>query len=1225
MAISAIAGLAALGGAALGGLVTSFAVGLGYFALGAGLSIVSRALTPKPDFSGMLQGVTGTVREPASTRKVIYGKCRVGGSVVFLANSNENEYLYLVIAFAAHEIESYEEFYFNDELVWTASGGFQSDWGSWALINKYTGTQTLADATLSGASSFWSSSHVLNGISYAMVRLKWDKDRKKFPNGVPNISAVIKGKKVFDPRDSSTGYSNNPALCLRDYLTNTYYGLGEAASNLDDDSFETAANICDQSVSLDGGGSQSRWACDGVIDTGSSIKNNIEAILASMGGRLGYSGGKYFTQAAAYITPTIDIDESVMVGEIQVQTKQSRRGVYNGVKGVFLSEEENYTLCDYPPQISSSYATEDGDPIYLDMPLPFVTNNVRAQRLAKIALLKSRQQVSVTVPLNLAGLKLKAGDFITISNDRLGWSQKPFEVLDYSLSASTDGAIIVNVSCIETASSVYDWTTNDQNPFNLPSNPTTNDGSTVAAPTDLDLTETTSFAGDGSLVDALLIEWVASVDGFIEYYEITITEVSSGNTYVVTTTNTNYLVAPVVKGVNYAISVVAVNTIGARSTPLTGSLTPLGDQAGPSVPTSVSATGGFKNIVLSWSNPTDADLAYIDVYRAAESNLAYSRIATIAVSTTNRGGTNETIQGTYVDQGLANGEDYFYKLKAIDRSGNGSAFSAVTTAITDAREENFSPRDVRGYVYYQVASASNPGTPTASAYDFDADSDTDPFTWTSSNWGINPPELNATDGTFWASRFQVLEDSYGDATPTIEFSTPFESFVFNGLVTFVNLNNELGDPASTLITTIDGGLIKTGTVELTGDNVAGMAVRLGKTSYSDDSNAGFWLGNTGTSASVDPNFNIGSSDNYLKFDGTDVVATGIKIEANDGTLLLDAGDSRYRNTQNNNLVYNGDFSIDADPVNETVAGWDLSEAGSDVNVVTSTGAYGTYIRIKEQQSGFPVTESAAYASGADYKFAVTKGEVLYVYAECSGVEAYLQVLFYNADGSYTGLSTLLNDSDVKPDMTDSNMALRVGQITVPTTTGYNIAFAALRFGCQTNSNTSVVAQADFKSVGVSRIPPVIDPSYASTYIRDLSVDTLQLAGEAVTIPAGTDGTSTNTSLNTTFREVGSVRLSWGDGEQPSSIICIGGLQTGAASQDQGLTLEIRRVYGSGSYEGQSATDSKASGYGAFTNVGAFLDVASTTYNYVDVELFARTSAGTCSAGEFYIAVIGAKR
>ena len=116
MAIAAVAGLASLGGAALAGFVTSFAVGLGYFALGAGLSMVSRALAPKPNIGAQMRGITQTSREPAGSRKVVYGKMRVGGQVVFISNSgDDNKYLHMAIAFASHEIESYEEIWFNDK------------------------------------------------------------------------------------------------------------------------------------------------------------------------------------------------------------------------------------------------------------------------------------------------------------------------------------------------------------------------------------------------------------------------------------------------------------------------------------------------------------------------------------------------------------------------------------------------------------------------------------------------------------------------------------------------------------------------------------------------------------------------------------------------------------------------------------------------------------------------------------------------------------------------------------------------------------------------------------------------------------------------------------------------------------------------------------------------------------------------------------------------------
>lgn len=1199
MAVSAIAGLAAGLGAAAGGLaffgLTGLAAFAGYFAVGAGLSLISRALMPKPDYGAMMQGVTGTVREPTASRKVIYGKVRVGGAVVFIANSNQNKDLYLVICFACHEIQGYEAMYFNDEKVWE-NGSFVSDWGSYANFGFHDGTQTTADSVLSTASSFWGSTHVLNDIAYVRVRLTWDEDRKKFPQGVPNISAVIKGKKLYDPRSpsSAAAWSQNPALAIYDYLTNDYYGLGVDASDIDTTSFNAAANVCDESVSLDAGGSHDRYHCDGVIDTANNIKSNIEALTACMGGRLGYVDGKYFIQPAKYYTPTITIDESMMVGAMSIQTKQSRRSMYNGVKGVFLSEEENYTLCDYPAKISSAYSTDDGDPIYLDMPLPFVTNNIRAQRLAKIALLKSRQQVVLTVPLNLAALKFKAGDFIAIDSDRMDWSAKPFEVLGYDLQIGSDGAIIVNVQAVETASSVYDWTaSSDEDPFNEPSNPDTNDGTTVGAPTDLDLTETTAFGGDGQLVDALHISWTAPAnEGFVEYYEVVITEVSTGNTITARTRNTDYLVVPVTKGVNYAVSVVAVNTIGVRSTALTGSLTPVGDQTAPTAITTLSASGGFKNIVLSWTNPTEADLASIDVYRAAEANLTYSRIASITVSTANRGGTNESLTGIYVDQGLAHSEDYFYKLKAIDRSGNASGFSNVASATTNAQESTFSPRDVHGYVYYTTAQDDAPDTPSATSYDFNADAGDDPFTGLTSGWSINPPTPSTntanTGAPFWASRFHINETSY-NTQDTPEFSTPFKSSVFDGLVTFKNLNTELGKSGTSLVTTIDGGRIRTGQIDLS--NQDQMAIMQGKTA-AGLTNTGFWLGNDGGT----PEFWLGSPSKYMYWDGTSLVSTGLTVQATDGTVLLDA--SGLRSSQGNNLLYNGSFVYGA-------SGWDT------VGVVS----FNTDL-------GEAYTDASEYIQSQQI-IQVSPNEPLYVYADFYGVSGYCAIIFLKADGT-TFTSYTVSGSLWSPNAAASQ-EFRVAKVDYPSFTGDPWVYAIARFGTLSSGSTTTT----WHQVGVSKAPPVIDPSYASTYIRDLSVDTLQIAGNAITVPDGTSQ-SISKSLTTSYQKMGELTVDYGSADTtPEGLIVVCGLQVpGNGSTDQGIQIEIRRVYSNNSYTGEHVTQSVRSDFGHAITMGAHFLVSQVgTATSVTLELHARlgSEGGTRSANRFFIASIASKR
>ena len=671
MAIAAIAGLASAGGAYVAALAAGTAFGLAAFAtafaIGAGLSMVSRALAPKPNIGAQMRGITQTTREPASSRKIIYGRMRVGGQVVFISNTgDDNLYLHMAIAFASHEIQAYDEIWFNDNKVWTASGGFEGDWGTYVTIDRKFGTAGQAASTqLTNANVLWTSDHKLSGIAYIAFSLKWDAD--KFPQGVPNITAVIRGKKVYDPRDESIGYSQNPALCLRDYMLEQSYGLGEVAANLNDTSISDAADLCDEQVTLDAGGAQDRYQCNGVIDTANQIKANIEQLLASMGGRLTYSGGEYFVDGAEYKAPTLTFAENDIVSDIQTQTKQSRRGIYNGVKGIFVSEEKNFKVLDYPAQISSTYETEDGDPIYLDMPLPCVTNNTQAQRLAKIALLKSRQQVVMTMTTNLKGLRVKVGDTIQVTNDRLSYSSKVFEVIDYSL-AITDGALGVNLSCIETASAIYDWTTSDEEDFLSGGELDLYDGRTVANVTNLAFTETGFRGPDGGVISAVELTWDENPNAFVELYKIRYNKTGTTDYFYASSREPRVYISGLDITSNYDFRVKAENLIGVSSSGTTlGNQVLNGDTTAPGVPTSTSATGGIQTITAEWSNPNDLDFKHVEVYVASTDSIPATPTSLVDGE-------------EYVVTGLSGVETRYFWLKAVDFSGNKSAATASFNA-----------------------------------------------------------------------------------------------------------------------------------------------------------------------------------------------------------------------------------------------------------------------------------------------------------------------------------------------------------------------------------------------------------------------------------------------------------------------------------------------------------------------------------------------------------------
>ena len=122
-----------------------------------------------------------------------------------------------------------------------------------------------------------------------------------FQNGIPTITAKIRGKKVFDPRTSTTAYSNNAALCIRDYITSTY-GLNDP--QVDATSFNVAANTCDENVTLAAGGTEKRYTLNGVVRADQSYGDVLQQMMTSCGGTLFWGGGKWKLVVGEYNAPT---------------------------------------------------------------------------------------------------------------------------------------------------------------------------------------------------------------------------------------------------------------------------------------------------------------------------------------------------------------------------------------------------------------------------------------------------------------------------------------------------------------------------------------------------------------------------------------------------------------------------------------------------------------------------------------------------------------------------------------------------------------------------------------------------------------------------------------------------------------------------------------------------------------------------------------------------------
>jgi hypothetical protein len=678
-----------------------------------GTTVVANALTVRPrqrnsslsqnSYQSESTNRSLMLKQPIIPRETVYGTTKKSGGIVFMESTNENKRLHIVIQLASHEVNSIVKVYFDSEeltlsQINTDANGVprykitapekyakQSSFAGLPLdatytrqaveIKLHTGTDTqLADADLVEQVSSWTDAHRLQGIAYIYAQL--DFDSTMFPNGVPNISAEVQGKKLYNFRDGSTSFSSNPALVVFDYLTDTRIGLGVNSSNIDTTSFTTMANLCDENVSLSAGGTESRYTANGIVFSDIAPMEILDDILSSCVGVLSYSNGKFILKGGQYVSPSVTLTEDDFIGGITLVTKQSRKDMFNTVKGLFTSEESNWQPTDYPMVTSSTFVDADGETIFADIDLPFTTSSATAQRIAKIVLLKNRQSIMLTGRVSGKGFTLQVGDTVQITNSRFGFSSKVFEVSEWSFN-SDPSDFAVAISLKETSSSVYTWNA-EESDFTF-DNTTLPTPTTVSAPGLSVSDELRTFSETPITV---LIADCTTNDGTTNEFEVEAQNTDvAGSSYVSLGKSKNNLfeLVNVQDGATYNVRARSVNAFNVYSDYTTVSHQVVGKTAPPSNVTnfSVNIINGIAE--LSWTPVTDLDLSHYVVRHTPDTTSATFEEGQVLASKVSKPASTVSLpakKGTYM-------------IKAVDVLGIESETSTKSAVILNQIDYNF--------------------------------------------------------------------------------------------------------------------------------------------------------------------------------------------------------------------------------------------------------------------------------------------------------------------------------------------------------------------------------------------------------------------------------------------------------------------------------------------------------------------------------------------------------
>lgn len=596
---------------------------------------------------------------------VVYGLRKVGGTRVFMETSGtDNEFLHVVIAMSEGEINSFENVYLND--IISTDSRFSG------VLNVYTHTgadNQTADSNLVSDVANWTSAHRLRGTAYVYCKLKFDQDA--YSGGLPTITADIKGTKVYDPRTSTTAWSDNPILCIRDYLTNTRYGRGIETSLIDDASFIASANYCDATVTI-GGVTKKRYTTNGLVNTSQGSMTILKQLLTACRGFLVFSGGKYKIIIDKPETANFTFDEDNILGAwtISLGTKNNQ---YNRIRANFINENKNYQPDIAVVESSSLRTIDNGLLLEKTISLPYTTDIDRAKMITTVNLNQSRQKISCEFLATVEGLRAEVGDVVYIKHSTVGWqflnnnAGKKFRIIKLALQNNDE----VRVTAVEYSDDSYDFGTifvSDTAPnTNLP------DVTQIGIPVNLVVTEElyVTNTSQGAQVRANL-SWTKPNNAFIDSYEVEYAD-STGFFHFVTQTRQTTAEVNNLQAGSFSFRVRTVNTVGVRSAYTTVTHVMAGLTTPPASLTNFSVRAIDGSAHLEWDRSEDLDVLHGGFIRVRHSNLTSGAVwaGGSNIGKASSGTTTHTVlpllAGTYM-------------IKAVDSAGNFSVNS--TNAIT---------------------------------------------------------------------------------------------------------------------------------------------------------------------------------------------------------------------------------------------------------------------------------------------------------------------------------------------------------------------------------------------------------------------------------------------------------------------------------------------------------------------------------------------------------------
>ncbi|SFD55426.1 phage tail protein [Pseudoalteromonas denitrificans] len=386
---------------------------------------------PEVDNATLNKGLQKGIDQP---RRITFGRDRVGGVIAHQAEveRDETKWVQLIVLINGAPIDALEEIYIADKKL----SEYPSDSYGYSISD---GRHAEANLAAVNKMAGWTSEHI--GFNQAHVFIEFKNDREIFPDGISDCEFLIRGVRVWDPRnpaqnaddETTWSWTQNAVLNTLHYVR--FFGAHEVPfSRLPINWWMAAANVADEDVEFtdknDELATEKRYTVNGTFQFTSNPLAVLNQLEQSFAGKVFRQMGQWYIRVGAwYGQPTFTINQKDVHGNVKIKWHADLRDRANIVRATFTDPNQNYERTDAPPVISSQYQLHDNQPLEKSITLPFVRSSTTAQRLSAIKLEQSRLG-SIEIPLKHAGLAAAVGRTIYVNLPREAINNKVYRVVE---------------------------------------------------------------------------------------------------------------------------------------------------------------------------------------------------------------------------------------------------------------------------------------------------------------------------------------------------------------------------------------------------------------------------------------------------------------------------------------------------------------------------------------------------------------------------------------------------------------------------------------------------------------------------------------------------------------------------------------------------------------------------------------------------------------------------